>query len=169
VVGARALVAVLALATATSASAARSTGETPLHALDAGVLAQMNAIRVEHGLQPLKLDASLESAAAGHSDEMLADGYFAHESFDGSPFWTRLAPYCDAADGYSSVGENLLRATAGIGAHSALVDWMRSPEHRQNILTSRWRDVGISAVRSDGVTVITTDFGVRRPSSSSSG
>jgi uncharacterized protein YkwD len=47
---------------------------------------------------------------------------------------------------------------------------MASPEHRQNILTARWREIGISAIHSDSapgtfggrpVTVITTDFGVR--------
>jgi uncharacterized protein YkwD len=161
VVGGRALVAVVvALAVATSASGAGDGRETPLHALDSGVLAQMNAIRVEHGLQPLRLDAALETAAAAHSEEMLADGYFSHASVDGAPFWVRLAPYCHAA-GYSSVGENLLRATSEIDSRSAIVDWMRSPEHRLNILTPRWRDVGISAVHANGVTVITADFGVR--------
>jgi uncharacterized protein YkwD len=49
--------------------------------------------------------------------------------------------------------------------------WMNSPEHRANILTPRWREVGISAVHVLGapgtydgrtVTIITTDFGIRR-------
>jgi uncharacterized protein YkwD len=47
---------------------------------------------------------------------------------------------------------------------------MHSPEHRANILTARWRDIGIAAVHVDSapgtyqnlpVTIITTDFGVR--------
>ena len=45
------------------------------------------------------------------------------------------------------------------------------PEHRANILTARWRQIGISVVHvgSSGsvfgggpVTIVTTDFGVRR-------
>jgi uncharacterized protein YkwD len=47
---------------------------------------------------------------------------------------------------------------------------MASPEHRDNILTPRWREIGISALHvpaapgtyhGQEVTVITTDFGVR--------
>ena len=48
---------------------------------------------------------------------------------------------------------------------------MQSPEHRANILTPEWREIGIAAIHADSaggpyrdspVTVITTDFGVRR-------
>ena len=101
---------------------------------------QLNAIRASHGLVRLKLNATLSAAAEGHSAEMLADGYFAHNSHNGSPFWKRLQM------------------------------WMQSPEHRANILNPNWREIGISAVHSDGapgafggqpVTIITTDFGVR--------
>jgi hypothetical protein len=49
--------------------------------------------------------------------------------------------------------------------------WIASPEHLRNLLTPEWRRVGISAVHVlhapgvyDGlpVTIVTTDFGVRR-------
>jgi uncharacterized protein YkwD len=49
--------------------------------------------------------------------------------------------------------------------------WMASPEHRRNILDPTWREIGIAAVHAASapgtyggqpVTVITTDFGVRR-------
>ena len=48
---------------------------------------------------------------------------------------------------------------------------MASPEHRANILTARWREIGVSAVHVAAapgvyhgldVTIVTTDFGVRR-------
>ena len=48
--------------------------------------------------------------------------------------------------------------------------WMKSPAHRANILTPRWREVGLSAVTVAGapgvyggrdVVIITSDFGVR--------
>jgi uncharacterized protein YkwD len=48
---------------------------------------------------------------------------------------------------------------------------MASPPHRKNILGGKWREIGISAVRGEGVagpyagypaTIVTTDFGVRR-------
>ena len=124
-----------------------------------------------HGLVPLKMNAKLSSAAAQHSSEMLSDGYFAHNSFDGSPFWKRLSGYSNGStSGYWSVGENLLWSSPDVDSTKAFQLWMASPEHRQNILTARWREIGIAAIHADtapgtyggrSVTVITTDFGVR--------
>ena len=145
--------------------------QTDIQALDTGVLVQLNAIRVAHGLVPLRLNPTLSAAAESHSAEMVADGYFAHESVDGAPFWKRLTRYSSTAPhGAWSVGENLLWSSPGVGASKALDLWMASPEHRANILASRWREIGIAAVHvasASGtyggrpVTVITTDFGVR--------
>ena len=58
-----------------------------------------------------------------------------------------------------------------VDAAQAVQWWMQSPEHRANILTPEWREIGIAAIHADSaggpyrdspVTVITTDFGVRR-------
>jgi uncharacterized protein YkwD len=144
--------------------------QTSMQALDAGVLVQLNAIRTAHGLVPLRLNPALTAAAQGHSAQMLADGYFAHESVNGAPFWKRLTAYSDSAHGSWSVGENLLWSSPNVDATHALQLWMASPEHRHNILTARWREIGIAAVHTDSapgtyggraVTVITTDFGAR--------
>ena len=136
------------------------------------MLVRLNAIRTSHRLVPLRPNASLAAGAAAHSAEMLTEGYFAHDSFDGSPFWKRLSGYVHGArSGYWSVGENLLWSSPDIDATKALELWMASPEHRQNILTVRWREIGIAAIHADAapgayggraVTVITIDFGVRR-------
>jgi uncharacterized protein YkwD len=149
-----------------------SATQNEIQALDTGVLVQLNAIRTAHGLVPLKLNPALSAAARGHSSEMLTDGYFAHNSYNGAPFWKRLSRYSNAAaHGYWSVGENLLWSSPDVDAVKALQLWMASPEHRANILTPRWREIGIAAIHADSapgtyggnaVTVITTDFGVRR-------
>jgi uncharacterized protein YkwD len=146
-------------------------GETSVRTLDVAVLVRLNAVRAAHGLAPLKANASLSAAAREHSSEMLDDGYFAHESFDGSPFWKRLADYTQTVDGTGwSVGENLLWASPAVDAARAVELWMQSPEHRENILGPRWREVGIAAIHAESapgafgdraVTVITADFGVR--------
>ena len=65
-------------------------GVARVTALETDVLSQLNAIRVEHGLVPLKLSATLGKAAAAHSVQMGELGYFAHESADGSAFWKRI-------------------------------------------------------------------------------
>jgi uncharacterized protein YkwD len=144
-------------------------GPTALTALEEGVLDELNTVRSTHGLAPLKANPQLDAAAYQHSSEMVAKGYFAHESADGSDFWKRIRRFYAPQRGVWSVGENLLWASAGINPRKAVELWMASPGHRKNILTANWREIGIGAVSATAsgefggrpVTVITTDFGVR--------
>jgi uncharacterized protein YkwD len=98
-------------------------------------------------------------------------GYFGHSSADGTAFWKRIQRYYRSS-GYSSwsVGENLLWASPSVSAARALKMWIASPEHLKNLLTTQWRQIGISAVHVANapgvfhglpVTIITTDFGAR--------
>ena len=140
-------------------------------ALESSVLQQINQVRGEHGLAPLKLSAKLAASAAQHSNEMGADGYFAHESFDHSVFWKRVAHwYSPAGKRYWTVGENLLWASPDVSPSHAVTMWMNSPEHRANLLNRTWREIGLSAVHLDAaagvyggqpVTIFTADFGTR--------
>jgi len=155
-----------------SALAATRAGATSLVSLESRILVDLNRIRADHGLLPLRPNPELEAAAAEHADEMLADGYFGHNSADGTAFWQRIGlfyPYRHYA--YWAVGENLLWTPTAMSAVSALRLWMRSPEHRANILRARWREIGIAAQYEpdapgtyDGynVTVLAADFGTRR-------
>jgi uncharacterized protein YkwD len=142
-----------------------------LSSLEQGVLADINAFRVQHKLAPLRLSSPLTTAAREHSQQMAVQGYFAHESADGSAFWKRIQRfYPSGSSGYWSVGENLLWSSPDVGPARALDLWMHSPEHRANILSPHWREIGLSAVhfasapgtyRGSQVTIITTDFGAR--------
>ena|SRR5205823_2596375 len=140
--------------------------------LGAQVLSQLNSIRAQRGLVPLRVAPALSAAASLHSREMTQDGYFDHDSADGSPFWKRLERFYPSGKAqFWSVGENLLWESPEIDAGAAIQMWMQSPEHRKNMLDPRWREIGISAVhvaaapgyfKGDEVTVVTADFGVRR-------
>jgi uncharacterized protein YkwD len=161
---------VAALAAPAAFAGSSTAGQTSIQALDIDVLARLNAIRTAHDLVPLKPNAALSAAAQRHSEEMLADGYFEHESYSGAAFWKRLTSYSGPTPYGWSVGENLLWSSSGLDASAALRTWMASPEHRQNILRPTWRDIGIAAVHAASapgtygghhVTVITADFGVR--------
>jgi uncharacterized protein YkwD len=159
----------LGAAAATPSSAHRV---TRLSTLESGVLQQLNRIRAQHGLAPLHLNPRLTAAASQHSREMGVDGYFDHSSVDGTAFWKRIERwYSPSGYGYWSVGENLLWSSPDVDPQRALDLWMHSPEHRANILNARWREIGVSAVhlqsapgtyRGLAVTIVTTDFGVRR-------
>jgi len=164
-----------ALATATVALGSPSQPRRPaasLSSLEQGVLGDINAFRRQHQLAPLRLSAALTTSAREHSRQMAADGYFAHESADGTAFWKRIQRYYKSSPShYWSVGENLLFSSPDVDANGALRLWLNSPEHRANLLTARWREIGVSAVhviaapgtyRGLDVTIVTTDFGVRR-------
>lgn len=167
--GAALLVAAIA---ATSALAAPSRPGVALSSLEQGVLTDINAFRAAHHLSPLRLSPSLTAAARSHSVQMEADGYFAHNSFDGAAFWRRIqAFYPSSRYGYWSVGENLLWSSPTVDPQKALAMWEASPEHLRNMLDPNWREIGVSAVHAPqapgvyqgrAVTIVTTDFGVRR-------
>lgn len=167
-----ALVALLGALAAPAAHSGKVANHVALSGLESGVLSDLNTIRAQHGLQPLKVSARLTASAAQHSKEMGADGYFQHNSHDGTSFWKRISRwYGRSGYSYWSVGENLLWSSPDVDPARAMQLWMTSPEHRANILTARWREIGVSAVHFAAapgtykgleVTIITTDFGVRR-------
>ena len=175
IAGTAALALVLTLAVGTSTSTAATPAPTrsltTVATLETQVLVELNAVRRRHGLVPLKLSRPLDTAALAHSRAMGVHGFFAHDSRDGTAFWERVRRYYGpGARGAWSVGENLLWSSGTLDAKAALRLWMASPGHRKNILTARWREVGISAlgVRSApgvfggrDVVIVTTDFGVR--------
>lgn len=162
----------VALVLPATAPSAPSHSKVALSLLESGVLQQLNQIRADHHLPLLTLSTPLTIASKQHTMEMADDGYFDHTSHDGTVFWKRIGHwYRDGSFRYWSVGENLLWSSPSVDASRALDMWMKSSEHRANILSPNFRDIGVSAVHVaaapgayDGrpVTIITTDFGVRR-------
>jgi uncharacterized protein YkwD len=156
-----------ASAEATTAGARRISMRT----LETRVVARMNALRMQHGLRPLRVSWALRRAAWRHSLSMAQRGYFTHESADGTAFWRRVERYYGSRGfRYWSVGENLLWSSPDIGAAEAVSTWLASPEHRENLFAREWREVGLAAIHVASapgvyggrpVTIMTADFGVR--------
>jgi uncharacterized protein YkwD len=171
-----ALVALVAALVGVSAAQAAPTQPrhpaSSLNSLEQGVLGAINTFRRQNHLMPLRLSSTLTTAAREHSQQMASQGYFAHESADGSAFWKRIQRfYPSGSMRYWSVGENLLWSSPDVDANGALKMWLASPEHRANLMTARWREIGVSAVHATAapgtykgldVTIVTTDFGVRQ-------
>lgn len=167
-----ALAALAAAALLADSARATSRSETNLTTLNHQVLAAVNEFRAAHGLVALRESKGLDRSARQHSLEMGRLGYFAHNSADGTVFWKRIRHYYSAqGHSYWSAGENLLWESPSVGAAAALKLWIASPPHLRNLLDPQWRQLGISAVHVVGapgvyhgrtVTIITTDFGVRR-------
>lgn len=164
--------AALAATPALAGSQGGAVGVRRATTLEAQVLAQMNTVRARHGLVALRLSTRLGAAAGQHTTEMARRGYFEHESASGASMASRLRGFYPSSNRSSmAFGENLLWASPSIEAQGALNVWMGSSGHRQNLLSRRWRAVGIAAVHADSapgvydgleVTIVTADFAVRR-------
>jgi uncharacterized protein YkwD len=166
-----AVLVVAAGGTLATTATATTRSETSLRTLNHEVLAAVNTFRAAHGLGKLRESRALDRSARQHSLEMGKDGYFAHPSANGTAFWKRIRHYYVAHHySYWSVGENLLWSSPSVSAAGAMKLWIGSPEHLANLLTPRWRELGVSAVsvvHAPGVfggrrvVIITTDFGDR--------
>ena len=153
-------------------AAVRDSGSVRSSAQTPSLLAAMNVLRRRHGVAPLHASSELAAAARAHSAEMARDGYFAHESRDGTSLSARIVGFYPLGV-YStwSVGENLAWASPDLGVARTIGMWLHSPTHRENLFAPQWREAGIAAVHVESaprmfggepVTVVTADFGVRR-------
>ena len=99
---------------------------------------QVNQLRLQHNLPPLKLNAQLCEAAQAHAEAMAQTGVIAHADQQG-----RRADYRASAAGYfyHRLGENL--AAGQLTWERALHAWLNSPDHRANLLTPDYRELGI--------------------------
>jgi uncharacterized protein YkwD len=109
----------------------------------------VNAERTSRGLKALKIDGDLAKAARAHSRDMIRNRFFDHTAPDGDTVGDRIRKA-----GYGSkrsswyVGENLGWGTGAKGTPNAIVDaWLASPGHRQNMLKSRFRELGVGVVQ----------------------
>ena len=100
-----------------------------------------NSKRVEAGLPALTFNQLLAQAAQAKAADMIVKNYWAHTSPDGATPWVWFK---NLGYKYLYAGENLARDFSdSAGVVNA---WMNSPTHRENILSNRYREVGIAVV-----------------------
>ena len=134
----------------------------------AAVLCLHNQTRAAKGLPLLRENAKLDKAALGHSNDMVAEGYFDHTTPGGTSFVDRIfaAGYV-RRDGGWVLGENLAWGTGDLSTpDGVMTSWMNSPGHKANILKRAYREVGIGiklGVPTDGTVgaTYTLDFGAK--------
>jgi uncharacterized protein YkwD len=100
-----------------------------------------NAKRQENGLPVLTQNPILSQAAQQKAADMIVKNYWAHTAPDGTTPWSFFK---NVNYQYVYAGENLAR---DFSDSPGVVDaWMNSPTHRDNILSSRYREMGIAVV-----------------------
>ena len=110
-----------------------------------------NQKRAEAGLGPLRYNAALAGAAYKKGEHMLGHDYWAHVAPDGTEPWKF---FIDSGYRYKYAGENLARDFSDAG--SAVEAWMASPSHKENMLSPKYREIGVAVVEGDLAGVDTT-------------
>jgi hypothetical protein len=119
-----------------------------------------NEKRTQAGLLPLSLNSTLSQAAQAKGADMLNKGYWAHVAPDGTQPW---AFFTNFGYKYRYAGENLARDFSS--ASSAVEAWMNSPSHRENLLSSKYKEIGIGVIEGNlagiDTTIIVQFFGTK--------
>lgn len=124
------------------------------------LLNETNSRRSGAGLGQLSLNNELTNAAAGKASDMFTNQYWAHTSPQGQEPWAFIT---GAGYNYVFAGENLAR---DFGDSKSVVDaWINSPSHKENLLNSRFQDVGFAIVNGkygdSETTLVVQMFGAR--------
>lgn len=128
-----------------------------LNGLEAQMLNLINSVRAQNGLGQLIVVQSLTDIARTRSADMVSRGYFSHYTPEGTTFFNIMR---NNGISWSNAGENLGNATpAGYGTPDAFINaWLGSPSHRDNMLRSHYKYIGVGIIDGGGRRVVTTIF-----------
>lgn len=100
-----------------------------------------NQERYKKGLRPVSENEALNKAAALKAQNMFDENYWAHFAPSGKTPWNFIL-----GSGYrfTYAGENL--AKNFYNTEAIVSAWMASPTHRDNLLNSKYNDIGIAVV-----------------------
>jgi uncharacterized protein YkwD len=118
----------------------KGTGGNGLSASDTqSMLDSINSLRRSNGLGPLSIDARLERAATGHTNDQASRCTMSHTGGDGSSAGSRVT-----RQGYSwgLVAENVAAGQQTV--QDVMSAWINSPGHRANLLQSSAVHVGFA-------------------------
>ena len=140
--------------------------------VERSILHYTNKERRKRKLKPVVGRRALIKAARAHSRWMGRKGRFSHRGEGGSLPWDRAREW-----GYpsASVGENIWQTSGRSGlaykskfywrsdwklGKAAVITWMNSPGHRENLLRSEWTHLGVGVYRNKrGRIYLTQNFG----------
>src|SRR3990170_3016481 len=115
------------------------------------VIRLTNEKRAAAGVGALTTNATLSAAAQAKGADMLNKDYWAHISPDGTQPWYFFTSF---GYKYRYAGENLARDFSDPA--SAVEAWMASPSHKENMLSSKYKEVGVAVIEGDMAGVDTT-------------
>lgn len=154
------LITILFAVLSSSAVAAQSriAAESGRAATEIYVAEKINGIRADHGLAPLRVTGKLRTAARRQSADMAANDFLAHVDSQGNDLQVRLAR--TGATEWRTIGENVGQSMGYRNNSDVIIaGWMKSPHHRDNILSGDYDSTGIgAAIAADGTLYLTQVF-----------
>jgi len=105
------------------------------------LLKYTNEKRAAAGASTLTLNDRLSTAARAKAVDMFAKQYWAHTSPEGQDPWSFITT---AGYSYLFAGENLARDFGD--SRSVVEAWMNSPSHKENLLNTRYQEIGFAVV-----------------------
>jgi uncharacterized protein YkwD len=111
-----------------------------------------NRARTAHGLKPLQWDPALAAAALTHCERMAAEGPISHRYAD--------EPDVSERAGHAGAHFSLIEENVAVGPYPASIHqaWMKSPHHRENLLSPEVDRVGVAVVARGNVIYAVADF-----------
>lgn len=110
----------------------------------------VNKERKKRDRKKVKAHRTLRKAAVRYADEMVEEGFFDHVSPEGSTLTSRVERTSYLRSSRIRrwyLGENLAWGTGSRATPLEIVEsWMDSTSHRRNILTKRFRELGVGVV-----------------------
>jgi len=142
----------IALLTMVLAISSRALAQASAAAAERSLFESVNRERRARGLPALKWDGALATAARRHAQEMARQNRVAH-SLPGEPSLPSRATKAGARFGWLS--ENVIQSSSATAAHA---QFMKSPNHKANILDSDMDSVGIGVAERHGELFVVQDF-----------
>jgi len=115
--------------------------ETAEQGVEGEILREINRIREEKDLPPLRRNPELQKVARRYSEDMATRHFFAHVSPDGRHVVDRLRE--EGIADFTAAGENIFTGEHVTNLAAATVrEWRKNASHRQNLLNPRYAEAG---------------------------
>lgn len=142
----------VAVLVALSAFSGTALAQQRSESVERQILDAANDARRAQGLMRLKWDGSLACAARQHAQEMARQNALSHQ-FPKEPSLPARASRAGLY--FISIAENVAK---GSDADNISDQWVRSPEHRQNLLDPEMNVIGIGIAERNGELFAVEDF-----------
>jgi uncharacterized protein YkwD len=135
--------------------------ESPYAELESRLLAEVNSVRAQHHLIPLRRAPELDQVARSHSLDMAKRNYLSHHSPEGANPVDRISR--TGLEGFTLAAENLGKTDRANPNREIVTGWLRSPDHRRNLLAPPFNQTGIGIARAADGSLLYTQVYITIP------